>query len=74
MNGDRYWVCAAGDTFDLIAMCIWDDEKYARELMQANLLHCGTLVFRGGERLRIPDVDRAKESTAYYTETAPWKE
>ena len=42
--------------------------------MMANLPYCGTAIFRGGEVLKVPEVDRAQENTAYYSETAPWKE
>lgn len=68
------YTCIAGDTFDLIARVQLGDEKYARELMLANLPYCGVTVFSGGETLRIPDVDRGNENVAYYSETAPWRE
>lgn len=74
MTIQGFYTCLAGDTFDMVARVILGDEKYARELMMANLPYCGTAVFTGGEVLKVPEIDRAQENTAYYSETAPWKE
>ena len=74
MTIQGFYTCIAGDTFDMVARIILGDEKYARALMMANLTYCNTTIFRDDEVLRVPDIDRAQENTAYYSETAPWKE
>jgi hypothetical protein len=63
-----------GETFDSIARVIYEDEKYAAEMMCANPEHDGKSVFEGGEMLRIPDVDIPIEETGGVPEKAPWKE
>lgn len=67
------YLCAAGETFDGIARDLWQNEKYAADLMCANPEYCGQAVFSGGERLYIPVVDTGR-NTAEEPEKAPWKE
>lgn len=43
-----------GDTFDLIALEYYDDEKQASAIMAANPAYCSTLVFEAGTTLIIP--------------------
>ena len=71
-----FYRAVAGDTFDTAALVIWGNEKYAGELMQANLLLCGKGVFTGGERLIIPQISLPAEDRAagYTSQSAPWKE
>lgn len=44
----------AGDTFDLLALAAYNDEKYASRIIGANPLHMGVLVFDAGVKLKIP--------------------
>ena len=71
------YACAGGDTFDSIARDLWDDEKYAAELMCANPENCGKTAFLGGERLYIPVVELPEDDmndTISEPETAPWRD
>lgn len=71
--------CAAGETFDSVALQEYGDEKYACDLLAANPSHCLKTVFTGGEILSLPVVtvpenDRSGENGNYISVTAPWKE
>ncbi len=72
------YVCAAGETFDGVALTVYGDEQYAAELLCANPEHCHTVVFSGGERLYLPVVEILDDETAEdYSGAptpAPWKE
>lgn len=73
LSGTKY-LCAAGETFDIVALTIWGDEKYASELLCANPDKCLTTTFSGGELLEIPEVDVPDTDDGYMPSTAPWKE
>lgn len=68
--------CSAGESFDSIALTIYGDEKYAARIMEANPDLCGTLVFGGGEEMKLPVVEMpaANEGGRYIASKAPWKE
>lgn len=69
--------CAAGESFDLVALSLFGDEKYAAELISVNPEYTGRLVFDGTEFLRIPVIDLPDEDAADeagLTSAAPWKE
>ena len=71
------YTCAGGETFDSIARALWQDEKYASELLCANPEYSTKTVFTGGEILYIPVVDIPEEdaeNAAAEPEKAPWKE
>ena len=72
MTGYQY-NCAGGETFDSIALELFDDEKYAVDLMSANPEYCDRAVFAGGEAILIPDIDNSADEDQLPTE-APWKE
>ena len=67
--------CSAGESFDSVALAVYDDEKYAAELMNANpdLVHL--MVFEGGELLFLPvvEIPEDDDETEYAPSTAPWK-
>ena len=46
------YICSAGETFDSIALALWDDENYAADLLCANPEYCTQQVFSGGARAR----------------------
>ena len=68
--------CSAGETFDMVALAVYDDEKYAADLMTANpdLVHM--MVFECGELLFLPvvEVPDTDDETGYAPSKAPWKE
>lgn len=72
--GENVYQCSAGETFDSVALVLYGDERYARELMAANPECLDHTVFRGGERLCVPAVDRTDGGAlAYAPSTAPWR-
>ena len=62
-------ITAEGDTFDMLALKYYDDEKLASTIIQANPDHCATLIFEAGVSLTIPDI-----TSVIYPETLPpWR-
>ena len=57
--------CSAGETFDMVALNIYDHEKYAADLM-----------FQGDEVLSLPvvEIPENENENEYAPSTAPWKE
>lgn len=51
---DDVHITAEGDTFDLLALEYYDDEKQASAIMAANPEYYSTLVFEAGTALIIP--------------------
>lgn len=72
MSGYQY-VCSGGESFDSIARDVYQDEKYAAELMCANPHLCDLFVFTGGERMLLPIIDAGSDSDESPV-NAPWKE
>lgn len=67
--------CSAGESFDSVALQIYGDEKYAAELLCANVKYCEKMVFTGGEELVLPVVEVAADAdTGGQIGAAPWKE
>ena len=66
------WTASAGETFDMIALAVYGNEKYACDLMDANPKGARTARFEGGEEIAIPVV-LAQNSESGLTD-APWKE
>lgn len=75
LTGQTY-TCSAGETFDIVAMAVYGDEKYACELLNANPKYCLIPIFEGGEELELPEIDLPEEDTEteYMPASAPWKE
>ena len=71
---DYRYVCAAGETFDSVALKVYGDEKYAAELLCANPEMSGRLIFTGGEKLYLPVVETAAAGEETLPQTAPWKQ
>lgn len=69
---DLQYHCSTGETFDIIARNVYEDEKYAADLLNANPEYCNRFVFSGGEVLRLPvvAVDSSGESGS---DIAPWR-
>lgn len=68
--------CSAGETFDIVALNIYDHEKYAAELINANPGYATLSVFTGEEVLFLPVVEilEGEQENEYAPSTAPWKE
>lgn len=59
-----------GDTFDSIAFAQLGDEKYTRELMEANPGYLDVVIFSGGIALTIPDIRNSNTVTG---KAPPWR-
>lgn len=68
--------CSSGETFDKVALNIYDHEKYAADLMNANPGYVRRAVFRGDEVLSLPvvEIPENENENEYAPSTAPWKE
>lgn len=68
--------CSAGETFDKVALNIYDHEKYAADLMNANPGYVRRVVFQGDEVLSLPvvEIPENENENEYAPSTAPWKE
>lgn len=76
LSGNGY-VCSEAETFDLVALMVYGDEKYAAELMNANPELCHIAMFSGGEILYLPIVEVVEDDgsgTGFMPTKAPWKE
>lgn len=58
VTGYREYTARQGDTYDLLALQAYGDERMAHIISQANRDMMDVLVFDGGESLRIPIVER----------------
>lgn len=67
------YTASAGETFDLIALGLWGNEKYACDLICANPQYAGKMIFAGGEELRLPVIELGAEESPYATQ-APWRD
>lgn len=63
------YVAKAGDTWDSIAFMAYKVERMAHYVIQANLKYMGTLIFEGGEVLKIPIVDELETPATL----PPWR-
>ena len=74
LSGTQY-LCAAGETFDGIALIVYGDERYAADLMNANPELVSVPMFTGGELLELPVIEIPNQTGEKYMQpTAPWKE
>ena len=72
---EQSYICSAGETFDIVALEVYGDEKYSCEILNANPALSSIPVFSGGEVLALPVVEMPEPNEfEYMPETAPWKE
>lgn len=69
VNGYKEYITRAGDTFDLIAIAAYDEEKMASYIIQENPLHMDTLIFEAGIKLKIPVLNK----TEIPSTLPPWR-
>jgi phage tail protein X len=65
----REYKTISGDTWDLIAFKQLNDEKLARNLIEANIDHAKVVIFPSGITLNIPEVIADPTSA----NLPPWK-
>lgn len=68
MNTVDIYTTKLGDTWDLIAYRVYGNEKYMKELVEANIELAGTVFFKSGVELISPDIPVLNDSNA-----PPWK-
>lgn len=74
LSGTQYQ-CVAGETFDIVALVVYGDEKYAADIMNANPELITIPMFTGGELLELPEITIFKNNDGeYMPPDAPWKE
>ena len=66
------YLCSAGETFDSIALAVYEDESRAAELLCMNPEYGDTAEFSGGEALLLPVVETLDDETSA-AQIAPWK-
>lgn len=71
LKADDYieYTTRSGDTYDLLAIATYDDEKLSSHIIQANPQHMKTLVFEEGVLLKIPKLDKTKRPSTL----PPWR-
>jgi hypothetical protein len=62
------YTAQAGDTFDSVALDFYGEEFRSSEIIKANPQYRKTILFQGGEELRIPVIEQAAAATL-----PPWK-
>lgn len=73
MDTSGSYLCSAGETFDSIALFLYDSEAYAAEILSVNPELCLVPQFRGGEEIRLPVVEIPEEDEIGYPIQAPWR-
>ena len=63
------YITVEGDTFDILALRFYNDEKLASTIIQANPDYCDTLIFEAGISLVIP----AEFSVTLPETLPPWR-
>ena len=54
------YITEEGDTYDVLALDFYDDERMASHIIHANPQYMETLIFEAGIKLRLPVLDRSE--------------
>lgn len=68
MSDKRQYITTQGDTFDLLALRYYNDEKQAGALIRANPDYGDVLIFDAGVTLSIPQAEQKTPETL-----PPWR-
>lgn len=64
------YITQDGDTFDILALNMYNDERLAHYIIEFNEEYSDVIVFDGGVKLKLPVVEEAE-----ITETVPpWRQ
>lgn len=63
------YIASAGETWDVIALKVYVEERMASTLIQANPRLAHIVVFEGGEQVRFPVVTRTNSPASL----PPWR-
>ena len=69
VTGSRPYTAARGDSYDMLALQAYGEERLASLIAEANPRHLDVLLFEGGEALSIPLIDRAPSAA----DVPPWR-
>lgn len=65
----RNYITVLGDTWDMIAFKVYGKEKYAKELVEANLKYVEIVIFSAGITLNVPEISNVIDESSL----PPWK-
>ncbi|MCX4322317.1 MAG: LysM domain-containing protein [Lachnospiraceae bacterium] len=63
------YITQEGDTFDLLALDMYNDERLAHYIIEYNPDYSDVIVFEGGALLKLPVVEAAETSETI----PPWR-
>lgn len=63
------YVTKEGDTYDALALDLYDDERMSSHIIQANPQYMETLIFDAGVKLRLPLLDNLERPATL----PPWR-
>ena len=66
----KKYITKSGDTWDMLAIAAYSEEKLASVLINANSKYASTLIFPEGIELTIPIIEEYAETPATI---APWR-
>lgn len=69
VTGHEPYTARQGDSYDLLALQAYGEERMASVIAEANPDLIDVLVFEGGEELAIPTVDRVADPA----DEPPWR-
>lgn len=58
--GYEPYTAQRGDSYDLLALQAYGEERMAHIIAKANPDYVGVLLFEGGEELRVPIIDKVE--------------
>lgn len=71
---DKIYIASAGESVDSIALKLYGDERYAKDILISNPQIAGRMILTGGERLLIPEMQNTSDREGKTISSAPWKE
>ena len=69
VTSDYEYTTQDGDTFDLLALDMYNDERLAHYIIEYNPDYADVIVFEGGVQLKLPVVEEAETSET----VPPWR-
>lgn len=70
---EKIYIASAGESVDSIALKIYGDERYAKDILISNPQISGKMFLTGGERLMLPEMENTLDRAGKSISQAPWK-
>lgn len=70
--GFKKYYTREGDTFDALALDMYNDERLARRIIEFNPDHADTIIFSSGVYLRLPICD--EDTSDSPDSLPPWRQ